>query len=183
MFLSAFFPFTTCQKDSSMKVRVVGVGASSFCEFHPQNIYTQTSFHPMPIHTCISSQLIINCFEYHMSHADICHIQSFIFLMSRNTKRVRHPIRFLSTLFLPAVCHHQNYSTHGNRHCSFPTFPLDLSAGHAFRANTKTLLNCKCSNMNAGTYIICKPRTWRGAEAKVSIKSACGCSGGSVSGL
>lgn len=58
------------------------------------------------------SPLISHCnahsffLEYYISHTDICHTQSFVFLMSQSTKQHRHPIRSLSTLFLPAVCHH-----------------------------------------------------------------------------
>lgn len=85
-------------------------GCWSQCSDFPTSthrIYTQMSFSPICPHSS-SLQLIISSLEYHMSCTDICHIQSFILLMSHNTKQFRHPIRFLSTLFLPAVCHPKN---------------------------------------------------------------------------
>lgn len=115
-------------------------GRANILERVPPTELTQIdeSSSSLSVPTCLSLQLIIICLEFHVSHADICHIQSFIFLMSRHTKQSRHTIRFLSTLFLPAVCHHKQLEFTDTDAVVF-LFLLDFIPGHVFLANSKNM--------------------------------------------
>ena len=74
-------------------------------------------------------------------------MQSFICLMSRNTKQFRHPIRFLSTLFLPAVCHQELELTDIDSVAFWLPFRSHCSSCFPGKDQKSTQLLRSCSNV------------------------------------
>lgn len=87
--------------DLSLKLRHESASCESECiNFLCAPSTEFTHINEFPLYLCLHLSFIathMQLFRIPHTHADICHTQSFIFLMLHNTKQFRHSIRFLST--------------------------------------------------------------------------------------